>query len=115
MRIENKHTPLLEVLFKEKYEKISAYEITKRMFKKLNVAGVRAKTSTILDWLKVLVESDLVEEKKENGKTSYSIIRENIKFDDKNPRTIVAGMVIDYEKAFAIRVNDGWQVITFED
>ena len=112
MKITNQDTNILEVLNKE--SKLSVYGISRKIFSKLNSDGIRAKSSSILYRLKGLIKYNLVEEEKENGKTFYSIVEENVIFDYKNPRTKIGGMTIHYEKACAVRINSAWEVITFD-
>ena len=113
MKITDKHTPILEVLNEE--SPLSSYGIAKKMYPKLNSNGWKAQSGSVFHYLQDLLEYNIVKGKKENGKTIYSLVEENIKFDYKNPRTIVGGMIVYYKKAFLIRINSVWEVITFSD
>ncbi|GAI34895.1 unnamed protein product, partial [marine sediment metagenome] len=112
MEINNQDLKILNILYKNK--SLTAYEITRRMFPKLNSDGIRAKTNSIKYRLKRLIELNLIIEEKEDNTNYYSIVKENVQFT-RTSQASSPKRTIDLGMGFWIRRNSDWEILNFKE
>ncbi len=115
MIIEDQDLEVLNILYRG--SSLSAYEITKRIFPKLNSNGLTAKKKNFIYRLREMVKMNLIIEKEKSGTNYYSLVKKNVEFaEDSQASSKSPKRTIDLGKGYWIKINsEVWEIVNFKE